>query len=527
MSSSFAKRLADSDKRVRDKTFVAVSKWLSAREHLSKLDGKKLWRGLFYSFWHADGRATQLDVANKMGAMIHGLSREVAMSYARAFAWTMRKEWSGIDKHRMDKYFLLSRRVTHHALRFAGERGWDCAGELGEVLGEAVFGGGGKDGIASSEGIGYKLHLAEVFLNEIECVAKGETGLTMDEGEEDVASAPPMPIPSDALSALLVMFIDAMQREESAVLQRRIRGHVFEPLTDTSRLEDSGAPRLTPKTMKALCERAITLGAENGVEDVCRESLYELHALLKKGASKMVKEAEALGIDPEADVCGAAPKKMKKNGVVAGKNGEKETPKKSKKVKVEDVPTTTTEKKKKKQKRQEMDEGVMSEEEAKKEKKRRKKERRLAKEMEALARESAEAEAKAKAAKAKATTPTSTSNGKKNPSTTTKNDNGSKLVAMRAVGDAVDSPTTSLDSGSSSPSKRLVWNDDAITYSTPHIKSRINTSRGKSNLKLTPSKTLLRPIHAAASLKQRPSSAPIPGGKRSKSKSKLSRESFF
>ena len=522
MSSSFAKRLADSDKRVRDKTFVAVSKWLSAREHLSKLDGKKLWRGLFYSFWHADGRATQLDVANKMGAMIHGLSREVAMSYARAFAWTMRKEWSGIDKHRMDKYFLLSRRVTHHALRFAGERGWDCAGELGEVLGEAVFGGGGKDGIASSEGIGYKLHLAEVFLNEIECVAKGETGLTMDEGEEDVASAPPMPIPSDALSALLVMFIDAMQREESAVLQKRIRGHVFEPLTDTSRLEDSGAPRLTPKTMKALCERAITLGAENGVEDVCRESLYELHALLKKGASKMVKEAEALGIDPEADVCGAAPKKMKKNGVVAGKNGEKETPKKSKKVKVEDVPTTTTEKKKKKQKRQEMDEGVMSEEEAKKEKKRRKKERRLAKEMEALARESAEAEAKAKA-----TTPTSTSNGKKNPSTTTKNDNGSKLVAMRAVGDAVDSPTTSLDSGSSSPSKRLVWNDDAITYSTPHIKSRINTSRGKSNLKLTPSKTLLRPIHAAASLKQRPSSAPIPGGKRSKSKSKLSRESFF
>jgi len=519
MSSSFAKRLADSDKRVRDKTFVAVSKWLSSRERLSKLDGKKLWRGLFYSYWHADGRATQLDVANKMGGMIHGLSREVAMSYARAFAWTMRKEWSGIDKHRMDKYFLLSRRVTHHALRFAGERGWDCAGELGEVMGEAVFGGGGKDGIASSEGIGYKLHLAEVFLNEIECVAKGETGLTMDEGEEDVASAPPMPIPSDALSALLVMFIDAMQREESAVLQRRIRGNVFEPLTETSRLEDPGAPRLTPKTMKALCERAITLGAENGVEDVCRESLYELHALLKKGANKMVKQAESLGIDPESDVV-AAPKKTKKNGGVV--NGAKETTKKNKKVKAEEVPTTTTEKKKekkKKQKRQEMDDGVMSEEEAKKEKKRRKKERRLAKEMEALARESAEAEAK----EAKATP---TSNGKKDVSTT-KNDYGSKLVAMRAVGEAIDSPTTSLDSGSSSPSKRLVWNDDAITYSTPHIKSRINTSRGKSNLKLTPTKTLLRPIHAAASLKQRPNSAPIPGGKRSKSKSKLSRESFF
>lgn len=57
MSSSFAKKLADSDKRVRDKTFVNVSKWLASRETLTAIDGKKLWRGLFYSYWHADGES--------------------------------------------------------------------------------------------------------------------------------------------------------------------------------------------------------------------------------------------------------------------------------------------------------------------------------------------------------------------------------------------------------------------------------------------------------------------------------------
>ncbi len=102
MSSSFAKKLADSDARVRERAFAAVSKWLAGRESLDELDARKLWRGLFYSYWHADGRATQLDVADKMGALMHALNREVAMSYAWACAWTMRTEWSGIDKHRMD-----------------------------------------------------------------------------------------------------------------------------------------------------------------------------------------------------------------------------------------------------------------------------------------------------------------------------------------------------------------------------------------------------------------------------------------
>ena len=302
------------------------------------IDGKKLWRGLFYSYWHADGRATQLEVANKMGALVHVLNREVATVYLEAGLWTMRTEWGGIDKHRMDKYCLLTRRVLHHGFRFAGERGWDMADDIGRAMAEAIF---GAPKSAQLEGIGFKLHVAEVFLREVEAVCKGETGLAMDDGEEDVEAGAPTPIPSGALAALVVIFVNAMQKEESNVLLKRIRTDVFEPLTDASRAsEDPRAPRLTPSALKKLYERAITLGAEHGVDDACRESLYELHAMLKKGASKIKRDAEARGEDPEAEDVAAPPKKQ--NGVsqesaeVANGSTEKKKKKKMMKTKRKD-----------------------------------------------------------------------------------------------------------------------------------------------------------------------------------------------
>ena len=484
MSSSFAKKLADSDKHTRDKTFHACAKWLRARDELAAMDSKKLWKGLFYSYWHADGRRTQLDVANAMGALTHGLGRNVMMSYVEGFLWTMRREWAGIDHHRMDKYCLLTKRVTHHALRFVGERGWDTdlVRSFAEVLSTSVFGGGKEN---KSVTVGFKMYLAEIFLDQIEAVTRGESGVEMDEGEDDEDSGAPVPIPSAALAALLAPFVDAMQKEESEVLLKRITNEIFTPLADVERAS-SGAPRLTPSAMKVVYERAISLGAENGVEDVCREALYELHAMMKKGASKMIKDADARGVDPELDV------------VVPTSTQEK---KKKKRHADSDVAVDNAQEKKTKTKKKKSpsgdDDAGEDEEAAKREKKRRKKEKRLAKEMAALAAENAEAQTRADSAKKSSST--SKHDGGKD--LLNLNGSGAKVVARRAIADrdGAGSPTPSDEgSPSMSPSKRLMWNDQGITFSSPDTRSPINTSRGKRNLKMTPTKTLLRPIHAAA-----------------------------
>jgi hypothetical protein len=239
--------------------------------------------------------------------------------------------------------------------------------------------------------------------------------------------------------------------------------------------------------MKVVYERAISLGAENGVEDVCREALYELHAMMKKGAIKMIKDADARGVDPELDV-------------VVPPSTQEEKKKKKKKHADSDVAVDNAQEKKTKTKKKKSpsgdDDAGEDEEAAKREKKRRKKEKRLAKEMAALAAENAEAQNRADSAK-KSSSASKHGGGKE---LLNLNGSGAKVVALRAIADrdGAGSPTPSDEgSPSMSPSKRLMWNDQGITFSSPDKRSPINTSRGKRNLKMTPTKTLLRPIHAA------------------------------
>ena len=166
--------------------------------------------------------------------------------------------------------------------------------------------------------------------------------------------------------------------------------------------------------------------------------------------------------------------------------------------------------------------GASEDELKKREKKRRKKERRLAKEASAAAAERAENEDANDAPKTK----------KKKAKTSPNDDtrDGSKMVAMRALVDRGNSasPTPSLDSldsPSMSPrTRRLMWNDDGITYSAPDARAPINTAKGKRNLRMTPTKTIFRPIHGktySAPPKSTKSRLSHGGGK------KRAAESFF
>lgn len=81
-----------------------------------------------------------MEVANKMGVFVYVLNCEVVMVYLEVGLWMMCMEWGGIDKYRMDKYCLLTRRVLYYGFRFAGERGWDMVDDIGCVMVEVIFG---------------------------------------------------------------------------------------------------------------------------------------------------------------------------------------------------------------------------------------------------------------------------------------------------------------------------------------------------------------------------------------------------
>ncbi|URE05337.1 Nucleolar protein,Nop52 containing protein [Musa troglodytarum] len=112
-----AKRLASCNKAARDRAVRALSSWLCRQsdDAVSDADLAKIWKGLFYCVWHADKLPVQADLASRLAALLESVSAPLAARYFEAFLLTIRREWSGIDFLRLDKFYLLIRRFLCHA----------------------------------------------------------------------------------------------------------------------------------------------------------------------------------------------------------------------------------------------------------------------------------------------------------------------------------------------------------------------------------------------------------------------------
>lgn len=53
-NSSFARALGSVDYHTRERGLQALTIFLSRKKDIPRLELKKLWKGLFYCFWHAD-----------------------------------------------------------------------------------------------------------------------------------------------------------------------------------------------------------------------------------------------------------------------------------------------------------------------------------------------------------------------------------------------------------------------------------------------------------------------------------------
>ena len=62
-NSKFARALGSVDNKTREKGLQALTIWLSKKDDLTEQDLRRLWKGIFYCFWHADKAAFQVGVA--------------------------------------------------------------------------------------------------------------------------------------------------------------------------------------------------------------------------------------------------------------------------------------------------------------------------------------------------------------------------------------------------------------------------------------------------------------------------------
>ncbi|KAE8793109.1 hypothetical protein D1007_32319 [Hordeum vulgare] len=207
-AAAITRRLASCNTGARERAvrYLLADFLPASAPHLSDIDLLKLWKGLFFCFWHADKPLYQADLASRLAAAVSAAATPAAAAdFLAAYLATIRREWSSIDVHRLDKFYLLNRRFLHHAFLFLGARSFAPAvtAQIVSVISEkAVL---PEADNATGRGLGY--HVADVFLDEI---------------------LPVLPVSLQSMELLLAPFFTVLEKSTDRVLVSKVRSSLFE-----------------------------------------------------------------------------------------------------------------------------------------------------------------------------------------------------------------------------------------------------------------------------------------------------------
>ncbi|KAJ7446482.1 nucleolar protein,Nop52-domain-containing protein [Mycena galericulata] len=216
MSVPLAKHLASTDKKTRDKAVKALSAFLSddTQEPISKPDMDKLWKGIFYCFWMSDKPLVQQALASELAELLLTItSLSSSLSFLRGFWETTVREWSGIDRLRLDKYYMLVRRFVNATFRLLARSKWDKS--ACDTCNDTLTREGGPlcpTDIRVPTSLAY--HLSDIFIEELEKALAA-------------ATEPSLPAP---LSTLLTPFFTLASRTPTSATYKRIQSELFTPL---------------------------------------------------------------------------------------------------------------------------------------------------------------------------------------------------------------------------------------------------------------------------------------------------------
>ncbi|XP_061483520.1 ribosomal RNA processing protein 1 homolog B isoform X2 [Rhineura floridana] len=177
----FAQRLAANEKRIRDRALKKLRGYITLRTQsvassFSQEELLKIWKGLFYCMWMQDKPLLQEELSNNISQLIHVIENMDARHlFIQTFWQTMSREWNGIDRLRLDKFYMLMRMVLRQSFEVLKRNGWNESFTepfLNMLMKEVLH----PDSKAPN---GIKLHFIDIFLEELAKVGAKE--LTADQ----------------------------------------------------------------------------------------------------------------------------------------------------------------------------------------------------------------------------------------------------------------------------------------------------------------------------------------------------------
>ncbi|CAI9765733.1 unnamed protein product [Fraxinus pennsylvanica] len=205
---SLIKHLASCNSTVRSQSLKLLQSWLtSQKQEIPEEDIKKLWKGLFYCFWHSDKAPNQLALVNRLTSLFLTLEFPVSLQYFSKFVLTLRREWPGIDRLRLDKFYLLIRRFVRTLFELMKLKQWDLE-LLGKYMGVLENDGFMADDKLQGNGVNY--HIVSVFLEELKEVR--------------------FPVRKEVVDVIFGPFFVALMKSKDRILVGKVTSCVFDEL---------------------------------------------------------------------------------------------------------------------------------------------------------------------------------------------------------------------------------------------------------------------------------------------------------
>lgn len=164
MTSPFVKKLVANDRRTRDAAVDSLRNFLSASRQFENIELLKLWKGLYYCFWHSDRTPVQQTLAKDLAELCLKVKENNFLPFLRAFWTTICREWKSIDVLRLDKFYTLLRRFVGAAFQRLHSTDWS------EALTEAYIDLLEEIPLSATDQKilnGIRYHLADIYLEEL------------------------------------------------------------------------------------------------------------------------------------------------------------------------------------------------------------------------------------------------------------------------------------------------------------------------------------------------------------------------
>ncbi|XP_060090175.1 ribosomal RNA processing protein 1 homolog B [Heteronotia binoei] len=177
----FAQLLAANEKRIRDRALKKLRGYMILRTQgpaggFNQEEFLKIWKGLFYCMWMQDKPLLQEELSNNISQLIHVIENiDARHLFIETFWQTMNREWNGIDRLRLDKFYMLIRMMLRQSFEVLKRNGWNESFTepfLNLLMREAIH-------PESSAAIGVQLHVVDIYLEELAKVGAKE--LTADQ----------------------------------------------------------------------------------------------------------------------------------------------------------------------------------------------------------------------------------------------------------------------------------------------------------------------------------------------------------